>query len=604
MSRVRFLGPGMPGLRWQGKGLTMSDMGARNTVARGLAEVRAAGSGSRGLLVIAVVFSTFVNLLMLTGPLYMLQVYDRVLGSRSEPTLVALSILATFLFLAMGLLDHARSRVLARVGARLQERLDRRVFEASLNRAAVSPDDAIALSAQRDLDSLQRYWASPVAAALIDLPWTPLFLLAIFVFHPSLGWLSVAGGAVLVLVALANQHFGKGPTLQANAATIAAERLSDRLKSEAEVLRALGMSDAAFRRWGAARSDALRAAMISADQSGGYNTATRTLRQFLQSAMLGLGAWLVLRGEVSAGAMIASSILMGRALAPIEQAVGQWAVLTRAREARERLSILLGQFQPKPHHTALPRPRALLEVEGLTIVQPGTNVTLLRGISFALKPGQALGIIGPSGAGKSTLGRALIGALHPFSGQIRLDGAVLEHFDPAVLGSYFGYLPQSVTLFDATVAENIARLALPPDDKKVVAAAEAAAAHDMIQRLPDGYDTKIVHSGQRLSGGQIQRIGLARALYGNPVLLVLDEPNSNLDNEGSTALNQAIRQVKQTGGAVIVIAHRPAAIQECELLLVLEDGKCRALGPRDEVLRGMVKNHTEIVRTTGTGGVS
>jgi ATP-binding cassette subfamily C protein len=440
--------------------------------------------------------------------------------------------------------------------------------------------------------------------ALIDMPWTPVFLAAIFVFHPSLGWLSIGGGAVLVLVTLANQRIGKTPTLRANATAIEAERMSDRLKSEAELLRALGMSDAAFRRWQSARTTALGAAMQSADLGGGFSTATRTLRQFLQSAMLGLGAFLVLQGEMTAGAMIAGSILMGRALAPIEQAVGQWAVLTRAREAQERLSLLLTQHQPQPRRTALPRPRAVLEVEGLTIVPAGASVPVLRNVSFTLRPGQALGIIGPSGAGKSTLGRALIGALRPAGGKVRLDGALLDQYDPDTLGSYFGYLPQSVALFDASVSDNIARLSTTPDDAKVVAAARAAAAHDMILRLPDGYDTRVSSSGGRLSGGQIQRVGLARALYGEPVLLVLDEPNSNLDNEGSMALNLAIRQIKETGGSVIVIAHRPAAIQECDLLLVLEEGTRRAFGPRDEVLREMVKNHTEIVRSKGPGGVS
>ena len=571
---------------------------------RGLAEIQAARQGSRGLIAAAIVFSIFVNLLMLTGPLYMLQVYDRVLGSRSEPTLVALSILVVFLFLCMGLLDHARSRILARVGARLQDRLDRRVFEASLARAALSPDDSVAVAAQRDLESLQRFWASPIVTALIDMPWTPVFLAAIFVFHPMLGWLAVGGGAVLVAVTLTNQRMSKAPTLRAAALTMESERLSDRLKSEAEILRALGMAQSAFQRWQATRATALSAAIGSADIGGAFNTATRTLRLFLQSAILGLGAWLVLRGEMTAGAMIAGSILMGRALAPIEQAIGQWPILTRAREAQDRLAFLLSQHPPEPARTPLPRPRALLDVESLTIVPAGASAPVLRGVSFQLQPGQALGIIGPSGAGKSTLGRALIGALRPAAGKVRLDGAVLEHYDAEALGSYIGYLPQSVTLFDATITDNIARLSAQPDAAKVVSAAQSAAAHEMILRLPAGYDTPAMATGGRLSGGQIQRVGLARALYGDPVLLVLDEPNSNLDNEGSVALNTTIRRIKAAGGSVIVIAHRPAAIQECDLLLMLEDGQRRAFGPRDEVLRGMVKNHTEIVRSKGPGGVS
>ncbi len=570
----------------------------------GLAEIAKVQSASRGLLLTAILFSVFVNLLTLTGPLYMLQVYDRVLGSRSEATLVALSAIVIVLFLAMGLLDHARSRLMARVGARLQAGLDRRVFEAAVTRAGLVPGDALAASAQRDLESMQRFWASPVATALMDMPWTPLFLAAIFIFHPMLGWFALASGVILIAIALINQAVSKTSILRANAAAVAAERQADRLKSEAETLRALGMTEAAFQRWSAARGESLKSGLSSADLGGGFSTATRTLRLFLQSAILGLGAWLVLRGEMTAGGMIAGSIVMGRALAPIEQAIGQWAVLTRAREGKANLGQLLALQPPEPERTALPRPRALVDVENLSVVLPGLNAPVLRGVSFRLEPGQALGIIGPSGAGKSTLGRALVGAIRPAAGRIRLDGAELGQYDPARLGSYFGYLPQTVSLFETTITDNIARLAPAPDAEKVVAAAKAAAAHDMILHLPNGYDTRLGGLGGQLSGGQVQRVGLARALYGDPVLLVLDEPNSNLDNDGSIALNNAIRKIKAEGGSVVVIAHRPAAIQECDLLLVLEEGQRRAFGPRDEVLRGMVKNATEIVRSKGPGGVS
>ncbi|TGD67283.1 type I secretion system permease/ATPase [Tabrizicola sp. WMC-M-20] len=567
-------------------------------------EFARAARETRGLLIAAVVFSVFVNLLMLTGPLYMLQVYDRVLGSRSEATLVALSLLALFLFLAMGLLDHARARLLARVGMRLQARLDRRVFTAALARAGAAAEDPLAVSAQRDLEAMQRFWTSPLSSAVMDLPWTPLFLAAIFIFHPLLGWLALGGGAILVLLAVWNQISGKGPVLRATASTTVAEQVADRLKADAEVLRALGMVQPAFQRWAAARGTALTSVMQSADLAGRFSSATRTLRMMLQSAILGLGAWLVLQDQLSAGAMIAASIIMGRALAPIEQAVGHWAVLTRARNGRARLLRLLSAQPPEADRIALPRPRALLEVKGLSLILPGTPAPVLRDISFRLEPGQALGIIGPSGAGKSTLGRAIVGAVQPMAGQIRLDGADLTQYDPDILGRVFGYLPQAVSLFDATVAENIARLDPQPDAAKVVAAAKAAAAHDMILQLPMGYDTPLSSLGGPMSGGQIQRIGLARALYGDPVLLVLDEPNSNLDNDGSVALNAAIRQMKASGGSVIVIAHRPAAIQECDLLLMLEDGQRRAFGRREDVLRGMVRNHTDLLRGVGQAGMS
>lgn len=574
---------------------------ARVELAQGLSELRP--NGGRGLLLGAVVFSVFLNLLMLTGPLYMLQVYDRVLGSRSEATLVALTGLVAFLFLAMGILDHARGRVLARIGARLQAGLERRVFSAALRRQMLVPDDPLALAAQRDLEAIQRFWASPLSAAMIDMPWTPFFLAAIFVFHPLLGLLAILGGAIIVAVAILNQTGTKASLARSTTAGLQADRIADLLKSEAETIRALGMTGAAFERWQKARTVALAEGIAAADAGGAYATLSKTFRQFLQSAILGLGAWLVLKGQLSPGAMIASSILMGRALQPVEQAVGQWPVLLRAREGRARLAELLARVPPEAPRTALPRPRANLEVQGLTVISPQDQTPLLRGVSFALHPGQALGVIGPSGAGKSSLGRALIGLWRPAAGSIRLDGATLDQYETDVLGGHIGYLPQTVRLFDGTIADNIARLG-PPDADQVVKAAKAAAAHDMILRLPEGYDTRITAIGGRLSGGQMQRIGLARAFYGDPVLLILDEPNANLDNEGSLALNAAIRALKNRGGAALIMAHRPAAIQECDTLLVLEEGTRRAFGPRDQVLREMVKNHTDIARPAGAGHVA
>ena len=571
---------------------------------RGLAELRAARRQSRMAMVAVFIFSVFVNLLMLTSSLYMLQVYDRVLGSRSVETLVALSILVAFLFLAMGILDHARARIMARIGARLQDGLDRRVFSAAVHRLTLSPGDPAALAAQRDLEAVQRLWASPVLLALFDIPWTPFFIAAIFVFHAWLGWLAIAGGLILVVVALLNKRSSEFPLTRANAAGMQAERLSDNLKSEAEAVQALGMAGAGFDRWQKARALALEQSIQAADLTGAFSSVTKVFRMFLQSAMLGLGAWLVLRGELSSGAMIAGSILMGRALAPIEQAVGSWPLVSRAREGHTRLADLLSRTPIEPPRTALPRPRAILEAQNLSVVPPGDNQPVLRSVSFRLDPGQALGIIGPSGCGKSSLARALIGVWRPAGGKVRLDGATLDQYDPDVLGSYFGYLPQRITLFDGTIAQNIARLQEAPDGLKVVEAAKKAAAHDMIVKLPDGYDTRVSTLGGRLSGGQIQRIGLARALYGDPVILVLDEPNSNLDNDGSLALNLAIREMKADGRAVLIMAHRPAAIQECDLLLVLEDGARRAFGPRDQVLKDMVKNHAEIAKTTAPGGVA
>lgn len=569
---------------------------------QGAAELAAASRAQRPLLIAVVLFSAVINLLMLTGPLYMLQVYDRVLGSRSDATLVALTTIVVILFLAMGVIDTARGRVLARIGARLQERLDRRAFDASIRRLMVAPDDSPALAAQQDVESIQRFWSSPLVSALADLPWTPLFIAATFVLHPWMGWLSVAGIAIIFGITLLNQWATKSHLSRASAAGIAANRSSELLKAESETLRALGMTGAAFDRWQMARATALTEGIAASDSGGTCASASRTFRLFLQSAMLGLGAWVVLRGELTPGAMIAGSILMGRALQPIEQAVAQWSILTRAREGRARLTQLLATVPPEAARTELPRPQARLDVAGIAVAPPGTASPALRGLSFTLQPGQAVGVIGPSGAGKSTLARALTGVWRPASGTIRLDGATLDQYAPETLGHLLGYLPQRVTLFDGTIAENISRLA-PPDDAKVIAAARAAAAHDMILRLPDGYDTRINSLGGRLSGGQMQRIGLARALYGNPVLLILDEPNSNLDNEGSLAVNAAIRAHKAAGGAALIMAHRPAAIQECDLLLVIEEGTRRAFGPRDQILREMVQNANEITRSAAPGGV-
>ena len=576
----------------------------RIDTARGRQELGAARSEGRGLLAAVALFSVFVNLLMLTGPIFMLQVYDRVLGSRSEETLAALFALVAFLFLMMGLLDLARGRVMARLAARFQARLDRRVFNAALSRSSLLPGDPAAAAALRDLEAIRALVAAPVFLALFDAPWAPVFLAAVFVFHPWLGWTAVAGGLVLVLVTALNQASTRRAVLAASTAGIAAERMADRLRDEADMVQSMGMRGAAFDRWSAARTEAVAGAIAAADRSGVYAVFSRTFRLFLQSAILAVGALLVLKGELTPGAMIAASILMGRALAPVEQAIGGWALVQRAQESWGRLAALLSAVPPQAPRTALPKPRAVLEANQLTVVPPGQSQAALRMVSFRLEPGQALGVIGPSGAGKSTLARALTGVWRPAGGWVRLDGATLDQYEPDVLGAHVGYLPQRVALFDGTIAENIARLAPQPDAAAVVAAARKAAAHQMILDLPDGYDTRVSLAGGRLSGGQMQRIGLARALYGDPAILVLDEPNSNLDNDGSMALNAAIRAVKAAGGAVLIMAHRPAAIQECDQLLVLDGGVRRAYGPRDEVLRGMVRNAGEIARAPGPGGVA
>ncbi|GKY88799.1 type I secretion system permease/ATPase [Sinisalibacter aestuarii] len=575
---------------------------------KGESELRGIRRESRALFWAAAIFSVFVNILMLTGPIYMLQIYDRVLGSRSEATLIALTLLMAFFFLIMGVLDYARGRVLARIGATFQARLDRRVFSAVLRREAVAAGTGQrTTNTLRDLESVQRLLSSPVFAAVFDIPWTPIFLAGILIFHPYLGYLALSGGAVLVFITILNQLLTSGPVTSANTATMKADQLAEQLRGEAEMVRALGMSDSAFERWHQARAASLNDTILSSDRAGKFAAISKTFRMFLQSAMLGLGAWLVLRGELSPGAMIAGSILLGRALAPIDMAIGQWQLVQRARHGWQRLVELLSEVPPEAPRTRLPRPRGLLKAENLTVVPPGQSQASLRMINFEVHPGEALGIIGPSGAGKSSLARTITGVWRPAGGKIRLDGAALDQFEPATLGQHIGYLPQRVQLFDGTIAENIAGLSMTPDDAAVVEAAKKAAAHEMILRLPDGYDTKVTGGGGMLSGGQMQRIGLARAMYGNPVILVLDEPNSNLDNEGSQALNTAVREVKAQGGAILIMAHRPSAITECELLLVLDHGMSKAFGPRDEILNRTVQN-AEAIRSTvaqgKSGGVS
>ncbi|MFC0199806.1 type I secretion system permease/ATPase [Paracoccus rhizosphaerae] len=572
------------------------------TLHDGARELRAARSTGWRLFLAVAVFSAVVNLLMLTGPLFMLQVYDRVLASRSTETLTALFILVIFLFLLMGVIDLIRNRVMQRIAARFQDRMEGRVFSAALREGALRGDESAATAGgMRDLDAVQRLLGSPVTLALFDLPWAPLFLAAVYIFHPLLGVVATIGGAILVATTIANRTLTKAPLQGSAQAGAQAQRMADLYRDEGEVIGALGMRGATFARWRKAREQAQQDSVRAGDLSSGFSVFSRSFRLFLQSAMLAAGAWLVLRQELTPGAMIASSIMMGRALAPVDQLVGGWPAVQAAQDGWARLAGLLSRHAPEAPRTALPRPEARLEVRNLSVAPPGDSTATLRGVSFGIAPGTALGVIGPSGAGKSTLARALIGAWPVGAGSIRLGGATLDQFHPDVLGGLIGYLPQQVTLFDGTIAQNIARLAEAPDPDRVVRAAQAAAAHQMILDLPQGYDTRISQTAGRLSGGQIQRIGLARALYPDPVLLVLDEPNSNLDNQGSEALNQAIRRLKSEGGAVVIMAHRPAAINECENLLVLEGGQRRAFGPRDKVLEQMVQNSAQILKAQSAG---
>lgn len=539
-------------------------------------------------LVGVAVFSATINVLMLTGPLFMLQVYDRVLGSRSTSTLIVLFGMVAFVFITMGILDFSRGRVLARIGAKLHARLDERVCRAVLRQAEHPAARARPSSAQRDLAQIQGMFAAPAFGTIFDLPWTPLFLGVLFLFHPLMGWFAVAGTILILLLAVANQVLTKQSQLAALRALDEAEMRSAAMRNEIETVLSLGMRASLMRRRNTASDNALKARIRASDLGGGITATTKSLRILLQSAMLALGAWLVLQNALSAGAMIAGSVLLGRALGPVEQTVAQWPQIQRAWSARKSLSSLLASLPDPDKPMDLPAPKARLVVKNLAIAPPGGRAPTLQGLQFAAKAGDTIAVIGPSASGKSTLARALVGLWPPAQGEIRLDGAKLDQYDPDQLGGLLGYLPQDIVLFDGTVAENIARFARNTDPRAVVAAAQAAAAHDLILSLPHGYNTLVTDGGKELSGGQRQRIGLARAFYGNPIMLVLDEPNSALDDEGIRALNQAIATARRGGKITFVMSHRRSALAHCNLVLMIDAGHVRAFGPRDEVLVQMM----------------
>ena len=556
----------------------------------GKPELRQALATSRRLLIGVGAFSALVNLLMLTGPLFMLQVYDRVLASGSQETLAALFGLVAVLFLFMGLLDHARGRVLSRVGARFQAILDMRVFRAVLHRALLPEDRARHATAMRDLESVQKALSGPAPIGWLDLPWTPMFLAIIFLFHWSLGLFALAGALLLMVIALLNQRRSREPGAVAADASLRAESYAETIRREAETVHGLGMQANALQRWQKLRDKALAAQIEAADATGGYGVSSKTLRLFLQSAILGLGALLAIGGQITPGIMIAASILMGRALAPVEQVIGHWPTTTRALKGWRGLTEMLERTPPTARRTALPPPKAVLELTGMTARAPGASHPTIANISFRLEPGQALGVIGPSASGKSTLARVLLGLWRPLAGTVRLDGAAVDQYEADALARHVGYLPQEVVLFDGTVAENIARFDPAARDAEVVAAAQRAGAHELILQLPHGYDTPVGPSGACLSGGQRQRIGLARALFRDPVMLVLDEPNAHLDLRGEQALAEAITEQRERGGIAVVMAHRPAAIMACDQLLILENGQMRTIGPREEVLKATTRS--------------
>ena len=535
-------------------------------------EIRAVLSESRWLLISCGFFSVVVNLLMLTGPLFMLQVYDRVLASRSLATLAALVVIVAFLFLIMGVLDHARGRVLARMGARLQARLDSRVLRAILSRSVSPAERARPATGLHDLEAIQRFASGPGPFAFFDAPWTPVFLFVLFSFHWMLGLLAVFSGVLLGGIALLNQAGTRSVQMEVGEASANSATFVEQMRAGGETVQGLGMQNAVIARSARLRDMVLDRTLAASDRNGFYSTLSKTLRLFLQSMMLGLGAMLVIYGEITPGLMIAGSILLGRALAPIDQAVGHWPTLQRALAAWRSLAALLADMPPDIDRTRLPAPRAILEAEGLMVAAPGARVAAVRAASLRLEPGQAAGIAGRSATGKSTFARALAGVWRPIAGSVRLDGAELDQYGDEA-GRYVGYLPQEVVLFDGTVAENIARFSTDAKDEDVVDAAKRTGAHEMILELPGGYDFQVSAGGAALSGGQRQRIALARAFYGSPVVVVMDEPDSNLDAEGTMALARAVEGQKKRGGAALIVAHRHGAFAQCDMVYVMENGR-------------------------------
>ncbi|MPZ11263.1 MAG: type I secretion system permease/ATPase [Kiloniellaceae bacterium] len=548
---------------------------AQNALAEAFQDVRAAFV-SIGL------FSFFINLLMLTGPLYMLQVYDRVLTSGSEHTLVMLTVVAIGMILTSALLELVRARVLVRVGSRLDGRLNERLF-AGLLRRRLQQRESLEGQPLRDLESLRSFLTGSGLISFFDAPWTPLFLAIIFVFHPLLGLVALAGAVVLFALAVASELATRGPLRAAARDSAAAHGFTENTLRNAEVIEAMGMLPGLQRRWLSRHQAALAAQAKASDRGGLLTAAAKFVRPVLQVAILGCGAYLALEQIITPGVMIAASIIMGRALAPVEGAIANWRGFILARGARSRLKEFLGKDSAPTPSMPLPRPKGALAVERLVAAPPGVSKPVLRGISFALLPGESLGIIGPSAAGKSTLARLLVGVWAPSAGHVRLDGADVVEWNHVELGPSLGYLPQDVELFDGTVAENIARFG-EPDPGAIVRAAERAGVHEMILHLPDGYDSTIGTGGTALSGGQRQRIGLARALYGEPALVVLDEPNSNLDGEGEEALRRAVKELKALGATVVVVAHRPSVLAGMDKLLVLRDGLIEHFGATEEVL--------------------
>lgn len=528
-------------------------------------------------------FSFFVNLLMLVPSFYMLQVYDRAVGSASLSTLLMLTLIMLLLMTTMGGLEWVRSRVMVRVSTRLDTLLGQRVFDASFQQALNSGGMNASGQPLNDLSALRQFLTGNGLFAFFDAPWIPIYLAVMFMFHPWYGWMGLSSALLLGALAFANEKLTHGPLQAANREQMVATAFVAKSLRNAEVVESMGMLASLRQHWNGRIHQVLTLQSLASDRAATIAAVSRTFRQILQSLVLGLGAYLTITHEISSGMMIAGSILLGRALAPIDQLIGVWKGFLGARSQYARLQELLVEVPAEPERMSLPAPEGAIRVEGLSVGSPGSRMPIVRGLDFQVPAGEVVGIIGASGAGKSTLARALLGIWPSQAGTVRLDGADIHQWRREELGQYIGYLPQDIELFEGSISQNIARFG-PANAPAVVAAARMAGVHELVLQLPDGYDTVIGVNGGGLSGGQRQRIGLARALYGEPRLVVLDEPNSNLDDAGEKMLGEALQKLRQSRATVFVITHRPGVLAQVDKLLVLNHGELSLFGPRDLVL--------------------
>lgn len=530
------------------------------------------------------VISAVLNILMLTGPIFMLQVYDRVLSSSSVPTLVVLSVITLSLYLFSGMLDILRSKALLRISMRVYTRLCNPSLRANIRLPVLLGSKGSGVHPGRDLDTIRRFLGSQGPASIFDLPFMPLYFALVFIMHSALGYLALAGGALIFVLVICNEFASRSPTKEVGMRTAAQSKIMDSARRNSEVVNAMGMLGRLSDRFSEMVEPYYFSQQMATDRSNFYSSVIKLLRMILQSAMLALGAYLAIKQEISGGVMIASSIIMARAIAPIEQAVGQWPSFIACRQAAGRLNQVLLQCDVDKGLEGLPLPRQELTVQDAATSAPGEPLVLLQGVEFSLQAGDGLGIIGGSGSGKTSFARALVGVWPVLKGAIRLDGSTIDQWSDQDRGRFIGYLPQDVELFEGTVAENIARFDKNADVVAIVAAAKMAGIHNLIAGLPEGYNTMIGEAGARLSAGQRQRVGLARALFGNPFLVVLDEPNSNLDVEGEQALSRAMMDIRERGGIVVVVAHRASALAAVNKVLIIQNGQQVAFGDKDQIL--------------------